>query len=391
MGFSETRRFALPVLLGLFGLFTPFSIAGAHISLGLAGLVAILDPGIRREVASLARHRLAWPFAAWILASLLSVVFAVDPAGSAVKLKKLALIPLVPLAALPLVRDRLRPILAALIASTAFVSIWGLVIFVARGGGLWARLDGISGFYMTVAGILMCVGLLVVAQLDVAIKVPQPRRLTFLGLAGLFIVLALAATYTRGSWLGFAAGLVWLFRRRWTLLAGIAVVAALFVALGPAGPRDRVLSTFDPGHERNVERVAIWQHGLDLVADYPLTGVGLQIPDSLMDTRIDTPYGPIRPHSHMHNAYLQIAVSMGVPALIVFVWLVVALFRMGLRAPRGGLRNLWEEGLVRAYPAILVALLVNGLVEWNFGDSEILGLLWFLTGCTMGIEAEAES
>ena len=74
MGFSETRRLAIPVLLGLFGLFTPFSIAGAHISLGLAVIVAVLDPRVRRHVASLAGHRLAWPFAAWVLVSVLSVV-----------------------------------------------------------------------------------------------------------------------------------------------------------------------------------------------------------------------------------------------------------------------------------------------------------------------------
>jgi hypothetical protein len=46
---------------------------------------------------------------------------------------------------------------------------------------------------------------------------------------------------------------------------------------------------------------------------------------------------------------------------------------------------LWEEGLVNAYPAIVMALAVNGLFEWNFGDSEILGLLWMLTGGVLGI------
>jgi hypothetical protein len=42
--------------------------------------------------------------------------------------------------------------------------------------------------------------------------------------------------------------------------------------------------------------------------------------------------------------------------------------------------------LVAAYPAVLVALLANGLFEWNFGDSEILGLFYFVTGLTLGID-----
>jgi O-antigen ligase len=140
-----------------------------------------------------------------------------------------------------------------------------------------------------------------------------------------------------------------------------------------------------------VERIFIWEQAWELLKVDPWTGVGLQVPAELMTAEKVVPGGVVRFHSHMHNAYLQIAVSMGVPALAVFGWLVAALFRTGVRAPRGGLRNLWEEGLVAAYPAVLVALLVNGLVEWNFGDSEILGLFWLLTGLVVGIESGAET
>jgi O-antigen ligase len=199
------------------------------------------------------------------------------------------------------------------------------------------------------------------------------------------IFLALLATYTRGSWIGFGAGALWLLRRHWAVLAGIAVAAALFFALGPPNARDRLASIVDPQHQSNVERVVIWRHGLELVKERPWTGLGLVIPKDHMEREVLTEYGPVHVHSHMHNAYLQVAVSMGVPALLVFLWLLFALFRLGAQAPRGGIRNLWEEGLVNAYPAIVMALAVNGLFEWNFGDSEILGLLWMLTGGVLGI------
>ena len=109
-----------------------------------------------------------------------------------------------------------------------------------------------------------------------------------------------------------------------------------------------------------------------------------------MREEILTPQGTFHVHSHMHNAYLQVAVSMGIPALLVFAWLLVAFFRLGRRAPGGWIRNLWEEGLVNAYPAIIIALAVNGLFEWNFGDSEVLGLFYFISGCVLGIATEPE-
>jgi hypothetical protein len=69
------------------------------------------------------------------------------------------------------------------------------------------------------------------------------------------------------------------------------------------------------------------------------------------------------------------------------VFLVVGFFRLARGAASAELRNLWEEGLVLAYPAILTALLVNGIFEWNFGDSEVLGLFEFLSGAVLGIES----
>jgi O-antigen ligase len=392
MELAPSARAAVPVFLALFAFFTPASIAGAHLSLGVATLLLVLDPEGRAIALTLARtHPLRWPIAAWIVASVLAVVFAIDPASSAEKLKKLALLVLLPLGALPQVRRAIRPIMGTLIAATAIVAAWGLGTHVAAGGGLEARLHGISGFYMTVAAILMVVALLVIGELLAALRAPSTRRVVFLCACGAMIVIALLATYTRGSWVGFALGALWLFRRRWTALLSLAVVAGLFFALGPADARDRFLSIFDPQHPRNAERLLIWRHGVSLVAERPLFGAGLVVPAELMHREVVTPDGTIRVHSHMHNAYLQIAVSMGLPALAVFAWWMVELFRAAGRAAHHTIRNLWEEGLVLAYPAILLALLVNGLFEWNFGDSEVLGLLYLLTGCLLGVETGAES
>jgi O-antigen ligase len=394
MRVAPTVRPAIPVLFGMFGFFTPFSIAGAHISLSLAVAAVLLEPDSRGRVLRFFRaHPLAAPIAAWILVSILAVVFAVEPSKSFVKLKKLALLPLLPIGALPIVRARLRPILGALLASAAFVSVWGIVVYARAGGGLEARLHGISGFYMTVAGILMIVALLAIAELLSALKDPRPRRIVFLSITGGIVLVALLVTYTRGSWLGFAAGAVVLLWRRKAVLGVLAMAVVVGFVVGPQSVRDRAASIVDPNHPMNVVRIGTWKHGLHMVGDRPLTGAGLVIPQRLMEEgAFVTPDGAtLVPHSHMHNAFLQIAVSMGLPALAVFLWLIVALYRAAARARCAPIRNLWEEGVTRAYPAILTALLVNGMFEWNFGDSEILGLLWFMTGAMLGIDGEPDS
>jgi O-antigen ligase len=379
----------IPWLLGGFAFFTPFSIAGAHLCLGAATLLLLIDRESRSFAVRLGRtHFLAAPVYLWIAASILCVIFAEDPGRSAEKLKKLALLVLLPLAALPQSRRAVRPILGALLISTAIISAIGVTIHLLQGGGLAARNRGAGGFYMTVAGIAMMVALLSLAEILAALKDPRPRRLVFLGVAFALSLAALLATYTRSSWIGFAVGTLILVRRHRTALLAFAVGAVLFAIWGPPEARDRLTSIVHPDDPHNVERVLIWERGLELLKRDPFTGTGLWIPpEDMSGGEMSTPQGVMRVHSHMHSTPLQVAVTMGIPGLVAFGILIVAFFRLAKRARSAELRNLWEEGLVAAYPAILVALLVNGLFEWNFGDSEVLGLFEFLTGAVLGIEA----
>ncbi len=274
-----------------------------------------------------------------------------------------------------------------LVLTTAAVAVIGITIHVMQGGGLDARNRGAGGFYMTVAGIAMIVGLLTLGELQAALKDPRPRRIALLAVSLVLILVSLFATYTRGSWIGFAVGAVLLLRRHRIALLALLLGGALLIALGPPDLRDRLVSIAEPGHPRNAERLLIWKHGLHLVAERPWTGTGLWIPSELLGQSAATELGTIKVHSHMHDTPLQIAVTMGIPGLLAFGWLVVAFARLARRASAAEIHNLWEEGLVAAYPAILAALLVNGLFEWNFGDSEILGLFLLLTGSVLGIES----
>jgi O-antigen ligase len=385
---SRSLQSAIPWFLGGFAIFTPFSIAGAHACLAVATVLLFADGTARREAARILRkHFLTIAVIVWVLANLLSVACAIDPGRSAEKLKKLALFALLPLAALPGSRLRLRSILGALVLSTAVIAAIGVTVHVTQGGGLEARNRGAGGFYMTVAGIAMIVGLLALAELQAALKDPRPRRIALLGVSLALILVSLFATYTRGSWLGFALGAVVLLRRHRTALVALLLGGALLVALGPQEARDRLTSIFEPGHPRNAERLLIWKHGLHLVSERPWTGTGLWIPSELLGQEGTSSLGAIKVHSHMHDTPLQIAVTMGVPGLVAFALLIAAFVRLARRARAAEIHNLCEEGLVAAYPAILLALLVNGLFEWNFGDSEILGLFLLLSGSVLGIES----
>jgi O-antigen ligase len=168
-------------------------------------------------------------------------------------------------------------------------------------------------------------------------------------------------------------------------LIALALAAMLLVAIAPRAYRERMLSSFDPAyttdvggtHVTNLERTYMWKAGLAMFRDHPLTGVGLEDLHPIYDRY--KPPAAREPAGHLHSVYIQIAATMGVVGLAAFAWLYVSLFRTA----RGGV-SLRSRGLgagVRlGVIGALAGFLVAGLFEWNFGDEELLDLLYTLVG-----------
>ena len=88
----------------------------------------------------------------------------------------------------------------------------------------------------------------------------------------------------------------------------------------------------------------------------------------------------IRPSTgHLHNSPIQIAAERGLPALGVWMWLWVVFFREGWRILRRvGRESPVRRALVCASLAGVAGFLVAGLFEHNFGDAEVVMLVYAL-------------
>jgi O-antigen ligase len=163
-------------------------------------------------------------------------------------------------------------------------------------------------------------------------------------------------------------------------ILGVLGVAAWFLAPGAWGAR--LHSVVDPANLWNRERVFMWEAGVRMFRDHPLTGVGLQDLHALYD-QYRSP-DSVERAGHLHNAYIQIAASMGLVGLAAFAWLYASLLRTawaGLKVGAG--RHEGSElaaGVRLGVTAALAGFLVAGLFEWNFGDEELLYHLYTLVG-----------
>jgi O-antigen ligase len=264
--------------------------------------------------------------------------------------------------------------LAVLLISATVVALLGIGVWVSKGAAFPERARGAVGHYMTFAGQL-----LLWMSVASGIFLRAARRWKIGAALALAVgAVALAATFTRSAWIGmFVSWATMLALTRPRAVVGLVLAGALLVAIAPRAYRERLLSSFDPGHATNVERTHMWQAGLEMFRDHPLTGVGLEDLHPIYE-RYKPPTAR-EPAGHLHSVFIQIAATMGVIGLAAFAWLYVSLFRTatgGLALRGSGVGAGARLGVIGALAGFIVA----GFFEWNFGDEELLDLLYPLVG-----------
>jgi O-antigen ligase len=221
-------------------------------------------------------------------------------------------------------------------------------------------------------------------------------------LTTLLLAAALYLSFSRGAWLGAAAALLamglFLPRRRWIGLALIGGLIALGLGLHgagllPASIADRfadVGALVDVRDVRGVkindanyaviERLAHWQAAVGMIEAQPWTGVGFSNYQPVYEQYrlLNWPL----PLGHAHNIYLNVAAETGLPGLLAYVVLWIAIFAQTIRALRiqSGVRRGLALGLLGAWVHLSVHHLFDNLyvdnVHLNIGAMiGVLGVL----------------
>jgi O-antigen ligase len=255
------------------------------------------------------------------------------------------------------------------------------------------RATGFYGHWTTYAEVLQ-----LIASLALGLFLALPRKRSRTGLLLLIAIaglgFALAMTVTRGSWIGFAVSaaamlLLAVSRRTALIVVGCAVplvLAGVFLL-----QQRRNIGFFDTADQSTSWRQMVWREGFDLLVSKPrhlLVGVGM---DSIKGHWRE--WGLFdhgrQPMGHMHSNLLQIALERGVPALILWLLLFFVYFRMLWRLIRQNTD--FSRGLALGALGGALGFFTSGLVHYNWGDSEVVTVFYFIMGLTLVVERIASS
>jgi len=360
-------------------LFSLISISIEQIFLGLA-IVAWVILLIRKE-RRLALPPFAWPLIAYILLSLLASAFSRDPATSFIDSRELLLTLIIPVALSALFSTRAaRIVLWAFLASAAVSIVYSLAYYAVRAEPGY-RVRGFMGHYMTQAGLLM---LFASAALALVLFL-RDRSRWWWGLGFILCLPALGLTLTRSAWIGLlVAACFLLFLYKPPALVVIPMLIGLFFLFGTYNMKKRALSIFSSQSYSNAERVEYFKAGLKIIKESPWLGTGPHTVDKVFQY---PEYGlseQAKRNVHLHNNMVQLAAERGLPTLAAWLaflgWAFVALMRL-FREDDPPLK-----AAAAAAMAVVVALFVGGFFEYNFGDSEITVLFYFLLTFPFALE-----
>jgi O-antigen ligase len=347
-----------------------FSIFGANLIVvpGLLWLALAVHERRRPDVPAF-----FWPLAALAGWTLVSCAFSLDPVESFTRSRQLLLFLIVPMSARLLRGDRAMTAMNVIIALGAAGAVVGIVQYAALGfDDLNHRPHGTLGHYMTYSGLLMLVTCTAAARL-----VYYRREWIWPAIAVPALLAALAFTESRNAYFGTAAAVGALLAiRRMKLLLLVPLAAVLFVVATPAFVKERAYSSFDLRNATNRDRLGMIESGVAMIRDHPLFGVGLNnVPRVYPQYRTELAVDPadtvgVATRAHLHNVPVQLAAERGLPALAIFVWFVIVAARDFFRQLRRGP----ARTAAAAGAAALIAMLVAGMFEHNFGDSEFLTL-----------------
>ena len=258
-----------------------------------------------------------------------------------------------------------------IVLSASISAIVGIIQVTLSGLSLHNRVSGTLSTYMTFSGLLMQAALMSVAYL-----LFRNGRNKWMGLALCLMVTALSLTLTRQAWLGFGTGLLILLAfRKPVWVALLPVVAALIFWISPAPIQERIKSITNLKDTTFQIRLSMWRLGWEIYKDYPVTGCGFHC---LLQVRTNYPEPKEISHDYrtLHSNIVQLAVDAGTIGVLAWLFLWVSFFKRVYSLNSDS--DPPDRWVVLASLSAVAAFLVGGLFETNFYDSEVVILAYFL-------------
>ncbi|MCB0392287.1 MAG: O-antigen ligase family protein [Bdellovibrionales bacterium] len=260
---------------------------------------------------------------------------------------------------------------------------------------IW-RAKGFFSNPITYANSINILGLFVLGLLLNTKEKLFHKENKFYWMSFLLISIALFFSFTRGAWLGFIVGGLWmalLTSRRIFLRALLSLIIIFITAFSLFTPfRERVTKTAMAKNQSSVSnRLLLWRSNFEMFKDHPYLGVGLFLNERKVQKyhyKIQDKQGMV---GHAHNVYLQVLVGVGIFGFIFFVWFYGKAYFYLYKSYLQLTEPSFNKAILLGSLGALTSFYVSGLTEPNFFDGEVTHMFVFLLAFSYSIKNRMRS
>jgi len=282
------------------------------------------------------------PFAVFVFCAAASVIINVVPLAVSIDAVRVVFQPML-FAAVTMYlmddRDTQKVFFRLLVISTVLIAAFGIVQYILKLDlGLWKHAKDTGQFRITsIFSNPNALGSYF--NMVLAFTVPTVlfgkdtrQRLLYIAASGVIFV-ALLLTFSRSAWIAFVAMMlyfVFVWNKKWLL--AVPVVAAVTPFVMPDSVINRFSNLLDPTYYQmssEYGRLAFWATALEKIKEAPLVGVGLGTFGDSVPLRHNIPFA-----TWVDNHYLKIGAEIGVPGMLAFIGLLLALFLLAHKLQR---------------------------------------------------------
>ncbi|MBI5182349.1 MAG: O-antigen ligase family protein [Nitrospirae bacterium] len=231
-------------------------------------------------------------------------------------------------------------------------------------------------------------------------------------IAVFILIFCILISRTKGAWLGLFVSIIVLlilivkskglmpsgYLKKYlkfsvVVVAALAIFAAVITIILPIGSNPIVaeLSPITRSHLTIKGRELMWGTTLNMIKDHPLIGLGVNTfrlnyqhyqGAFLKENPEYIPY--LGSAESPHNQYLEIAAEQGIIGLLLFLWINIVFFKVGINIIRSE-SGLKEKAVTIGILAAVAATLVHALVEFPFNLVPNAMLYYLYLGIVMVI------
>jgi len=212
------------------------------------------------------------------------------------------------------------------------------------------------------------------------------RKLAFVSMIAGCVVLIM--TLSRGSWMALGLALMYFFYERFrgysksrSKAVAMVFLLSVMLAIATLGFSKHVrVRLFESDYGSARSRIPMAMVALNIISNHPISGVGLNNYTTVMGAYDRTrEWQSYRWPAPVHNSYLLIAAESGIPALVAFFWLIIAVFTQ----VKPALKRLDSPVafLQIGFLGGLMTWLISGMFDRDFAGTNIM--FWFTIAMIM--------